>query len=81
MKTCLLDAHNRRRLQRWWRARVPLYASERPFYRRPEGLEPIRAEEVYHVLVQPCYDRKIEAARPNFEVPGVPGVKEAFVAV
>eukprot|EP00927_Polykrikos_kofoidii_P061577 TRINITY_DN56406_c0_g1_i1.p1 TRINITY_DN56406_c0_g1~~TRINITY_DN56406_c0_g1_i1.p1 ORF type:complete len:687 (+),score=121.56 TRINITY_DN56406_c0_g1_i1:33-2093(+) len=31
---------------------------------------PISARDVYHVSVQPCFDRKIEASRPLFELDG-----------
>merc|ERR1711939_585309 len=32
-------------------------------YRRPK---PASRDTVYHCFVQPCYDKKIEAARPQF---------------
>jgi len=81
VKTCLLEAHNRRQLHRWWRARNPLFASEKlpPWQAplaEPTPPEPVTPDQVYHVFVQPCYDRKIEAARPSFEVPNMSGVKE-----
>jgi len=85
VKTCLLEAHNRRQLQRWWRAHNPLFAGESQVWQAPFGAkspaaesapEPVTPDQVYHVFVQPCYDRKIEAARPSFEVPNMPGVKE-----
>eukprot|EP00435_Cladocopium_sp_Y103_P051573 s1501_g16.t1 len=84
VKTCLLEAHNRRQLQRWWRAHNPLFAGESQLWQAPFGAksptesapEPVTPDQVYHVFVQPCYDRKIEAARPSFEVPNMPGVKE-----
>ncbi len=25
---------------------------------------------VYHVAIMPCYDKKLEASRPDFDVPG-----------
>ncbi|CAJ1367517.1 unnamed protein product [Effrenium voratum] len=80
VKTCLLEAHNRRQLHRRWRAGNPLFALQSQLesrFRKPEASwEPVKPSEVYHVFVQPCYDRKIEAARPSFEVPGEPGIKE-----
>mmetsp|Transcript_28573 Transcript_28573/g.51769 ORF Transcript_28573/g.51769 Transcript_28573/m.51769 type:complete len:595 (+) Transcript_28573:34-1818(+) len=81
VKTCLLESHNRRRFHRWWRARSPLFASQhlliRPLVEAlAPGPKPLGPADVYHVSVQPCYDRKIEAARPSFEVPGEDGVKE-----
>jgi len=81
VKTCLLEAHNRRQFHRWWRARNPLFASEKlpPWQAplaEPTPPEPVTPDQVYHVFVQPCYDRKIEAARPSFEVPNMSGVKE-----
>eukprot|EP00913_Durusdinium_trenchii_P032079 g30041.t1 len=80
VKTCLLEAHNRRQLHRWWRARSPLFAMEgkallcqaQTTKALSDPPTPVTAEEVYHVFVQPCYDRKIEAARPHFEVSGDP---------
>lgn len=84
VKTCLLEAHNRRQLHRWWRARSPLFAMEgkallcqaQTTKALSDPPTPVTAEEVYHVFVQPCYDRKIEAARPHFEVPDASGIKE-----
>lgn len=73
VKTCLLEAHNRRRLHRWWRARSPLFAAECAWWLRKitaqddeEGCKPLEPKDVYHVSVQPCFDRKIEASRPSF---------------
>mmetsp|Transcript_76357 Transcript_76357/g.200344 ORF Transcript_76357/g.200344 Transcript_76357/m.200344 type:complete len:623 (+) Transcript_76357:103-1971(+) len=75
VKTCLLEAHNRRRLHRWWRVRSPLFAAESAWWLRKvtkaddeEGCKPLAAKDVYHVTVQPCFDRKIEAARPSFSL-------------
>lgn len=31
------------------------------------GLDPGR---VYHTAVMPCYDKKLEASRPDFNLPG-----------
>lgn len=31
---------------------------------------PVTASELYHATVQPCFDRKIESARPNFSPAG-----------
>jgi len=31
----------------------------------------ISAKDVYHVCVMPCYDKKLEASRPVFRVPGL----------
>lgn len=93
VKTCLLEAHNRRRLHRWWRARSPLFAGESWWWLRALlareasgasgasgrgawGREPLVPSDVYHVAVQPCFDRKIEAARPHFQAPGEAGVRE-----
>lgn len=82
VKTCLRELHNQRRLHRWWRARSPLVASgAAPWWLRSRfaglaaasGWEPLTPEEVYHVWLQPCADRKIEAARPAFEVQGPGG--------
>eukprot|EP00438_Fugacium_kawagutii_P006964 Skav214557 [mRNA] locus=scaffold627:6632:10416:- [translate_table: standard] len=75
VKPCLWNPPRRRQLQRWWRAHSPLFASEKPLWQTTiASPEPVTPEQVYHVFVQPCYDRKIEAARPTFEVS--PGVKE-----
>jgi len=80
VKTCLLEAHNRRRLHRWWRSRSPLFAAESWVWTRQvldalaPGPDPLTPGDIYHVSVQPCYDRKIEASRPMFEVAA--GVKE-----
>jgi len=74
VKTCLLEAHNRRRLHRWWRARSPLFAAECAWWLRKvtpadaEGCKPLMPGDIYHVSVQPCFDRKIEAARPKFQL-------------
>ncbi|CAE8640092.1 unnamed protein product, partial [Polarella glacialis] len=82
VKTCLLEQHNRRRLHRWWRARSPLFAAESSWWLRPvvealaPGPEPLEPGDVYHVMVQPCFDRKIEASRPHFQAPGHEGVRE-----
>lgn len=88
VKTCLLEAHNRRRLHRWWRARSPLFAAESWWWihshleghriagRVVTGCSPLLPQDVYHVSVQPCFDRKIEAARPQFEAPDAGGVRE-----
>jgi len=84
-KSCLLDAHNRRLLHRWWRAQSPLFAAERLCWIPAEGRGdvaasgppvPLKPSEVYHVSVQPCFDRKIESARPHFLLPGSDGAKE-----
>lgn len=88
VKTCLLEAHNRRRLYRWWRVRSPLFAAQSWWWlqshledngaagHRVAGYKPLSPQDVYHVSVQPCFDRKIEAARPHFEAPGEGGVRE-----
>jgi len=82
VKTCLLEAHNRRNLYRWWRARSPLFAAECWWWIRAVSggavppPKPLLACDLYHASVQPCFDRKIEAARPQFEVPGDGGVRE-----
>ncbi|CAE7315164.1 Ciao3 [Symbiodinium sp. CCMP2456] len=79
VKTALLEAVNRRRFYRWWRARSPFFAAGYWIQSLLKEEEPpvlLKPSDVYHVFVQPCYDRKIEAARPSFEVPGVSGVKE-----
>mmetsp|Transcript_77234 Transcript_77234/g.218950 ORF Transcript_77234/g.218950 Transcript_77234/m.218950 type:complete len:605 (-) Transcript_77234:213-2027(-) len=86
VKTCLLEAHNRRRLHRWWRWRSPLFALEGAWWLRglplpggatpSAGPAPLEPRDVYHVCVQPCFDRKLEAARPGFELDGHPDVRE-----
>jgi len=77
VKTVLLEAHNQRRLHRWWRSRSPLFAAESAWWSRSvlvgegssaEGCKPLTVGDVYHVSVQPCFDRKIEASRPTFEI-------------
>jgi len=84
-KSCLLDAHNGRQLQRWWRVQSPLFAAERlcwiPAAARSDATTsgppvPLKPSEVYHVSVQPCFDRKIESARPHFLLPGDDSAKE-----
>lgn len=30
----------------------------------------IRAESIYHCTVMPCFDKKLEAARKDFDLPG-----------
>lgn len=40
------------------------------------SLKPLGPGDVYHVSVQPCFDRKIEASRPYFEAPDAEGVRE-----
>jgi iron only hydrogenase large subunit-like protein len=82
VKTCLLEAHNRRLFYRWWRARCPLFAGSwlhaglfnKLFAQTKFQL--LTPADVYHVSVQPCFDKKIEAARPHFEAPDVDGVRE-----
>jgi len=115
VKTCLLEAHNRRTLHRRWKSRHPLFALEALVHTQfplaaasihrstpstpsssssspPPDSEPIpsprtaadpfarldtaplTASDVYHVSVQPCFDRKIEAARPLFEISS--GIRE-----
>jgi len=32
----------------------------------PEKLG-VKREDIYHVSIQPCYDKKLEASRPEFE--------------
>mmetsp|Transcript_48208 Transcript_48208/g.90292 ORF Transcript_48208/g.90292 Transcript_48208/m.90292 type:complete len:592 (-) Transcript_48208:51-1826(-) len=88
VKTCLLEAHNRKRLYRWWRARSPLFAAESWWWLHSHlegngvagkvatGCSPLSPQDVYHVSVQPCFDRKIEASRPQFEAPDASGVRE-----
>lgn len=86
VKTCLLEAHNRRRLHRWWRWRNPLFALEGAWWLRglpvpggaapSDGPAPLEPRDVYHVCVQPCFDRKLEAARPGFELAGHEDVRE-----
>ncbi|KAK9454534.1 iron hydrogenase [Dipodascopsis uninucleata] len=34
----------------------------------------IKAEDIYHVSVMPCFDKKLEASRPEFKTDGVPDV-------
>lgn len=88
VKTLLLEAHNRRTLHRWWRVHSPLFAAQcwwwlKRILRRDHleacGCEPLAPKDVYHVVVQPCYDRKIEASRPQFEVES--GVKEVDIVL
>lgn len=82
VKTFLLEAHNRRRFFRWWRVRSPLFAAESWWWLRPlidvaaPSPLPLSPGDVYHVSVQPCYDRKIEAARPNFTTQGPGSARE-----
>ena len=38
---------------------------------KARGLDPGR---VYHTAVMPCYDKKLEASRSDFDLPGVPFV-------
>ncbi len=33
-----------------------------------QGLDPGR---VYHIAVMPCYDKKLEASRSDFDLPGI----------
>mmetsp|Transcript_131564 Transcript_131564/g.262531 ORF Transcript_131564/g.262531 Transcript_131564/m.262531 type:complete len:606 (-) Transcript_131564:8-1825(-) len=84
-KSCLLDAHNRRRLHHWWRLQSPLFAAERSCWLPAAGRGDIKAvglpgllkpSQVYHVSVQPCFDRKIESARPHSLLPGADDAKE-----
>lgn len=78
VKTQLVEAHNRRRFLGAWRARSPLFAAECGWWLRSllrDGkLESMAAlvgsSDVYHVSVQPCYDKKLEAARPGFDMGG-----------
>eukprot|EP00929_Paragymnodinium_shiwhaense_P108442 TRINITY_DN74766_c0_g1_i1.p1 TRINITY_DN74766_c0_g1~~TRINITY_DN74766_c0_g1_i1.p1 ORF type:complete len:620 (+),score=111.23 TRINITY_DN74766_c0_g1_i1:84-1943(+) len=94
VKTCLLDNHNRRRFQRWWRSSSPLFAAESwPLGFTPEAssassssrpqkaYKALSPKDVYHISVQPCFDRKIEAARPLFVVGGAPGSDTAVQEV
>lgn len=32
-----------------------------------QGLDPVR---VYHTAIMPCYDKKLEASRSDFDLPG-----------
>lgn len=89
VKTCLLEAHNRRRLHRWWRARSPLFAAESGRWLRPvfigsfadaDGARPLEIADVYHVSVQPCFDKKLEAARPGFTLADVREVDTVLTA-
>eukprot|EP00928_Gymnodinium_smaydae_P042795 TRINITY_DN28789_c0_g1_i1.p1 TRINITY_DN28789_c0_g1~~TRINITY_DN28789_c0_g1_i1.p1 ORF type:complete len:626 (-),score=153.74 TRINITY_DN28789_c0_g1_i1:77-1954(-) len=72
VKTCLREMHNRRRVHRWWRARSPLFAAETLRWSRSiaqadlQDCTCLEPGDVYHVYVQPCFDRKLEAARPGF---------------
>jgi len=83
VKTCMLQAHNQRRFHRWWRSQSVLFAAENglfpsrsPTFARVAACEPISPQQVYHVSVQPCYDRKIEASRPQFELSEFSGETE-----
>lgn len=88
VKTCLLEAHNRHRFQRWWRSRSPLFAVQSWRWCDPAlqhsgfasdslmGCSSLTPADVYHVSVQPCFDRKIEASRPQFEALDAAGVRE-----
>jgi len=74
VKQLLLQKHNERSFFRWWRARCPLFAAESLWWLKslsggaPQPWTPLTAEDVYHVSVQPCFDRKLEAARPSFQL-------------
>mmetsp|Transcript_42322 Transcript_42322/g.76777 ORF Transcript_42322/g.76777 Transcript_42322/m.76777 type:complete len:572 (-) Transcript_42322:112-1827(-) len=74
VKHLLLQKHNERTFFRWWRARCPLFAAESLWWLRslssmaPQAWRPLKQEDVYHVSVQPCFDRKLEAARPSFQL-------------
>uniref|UniRef100_A0A7S4QCL7 Iron hydrogenase large subunit C-terminal domain-containing protein n=1 Tax=Alexandrium monilatum TaxID=311494 RepID=A0A7S4QCL7_9DINO len=81
VKSCLLEAHNRRLLHGWWRAQSPLFAAELWWRRsawtaQADMPEPLGPGDVYHVSVQPCFDRKIEASRPHFQVTDGSGIRE-----
>lgn len=83
VKTVLLESHNRLRLLRAWRSRTPLFAAQSWRWTRTllqtgdsaaESMRPLEPKDIYHVAVQPCFDRKIEASRPHFEAEA--GVRE-----
>ncbi|PAV75284.1 hypothetical protein WR25_03646 isoform D [Diploscapter pachys] len=48
------------------------------YLRRKFNLQP---EEVYHATVMPCYDKKLEASRPDFLVPGSSTVRETDLVI
>ncbi|CAK0869443.1 unnamed protein product [Prorocentrum cordatum] len=56
----------------WWLRGLPLPGGATP----SAGPAPLEPRDVYHVCVQPCFDRKLEAARPGFELDGHPDVRE-----
>mmetsp|Transcript_52335 Transcript_52335/g.124936 ORF Transcript_52335/g.124936 Transcript_52335/m.124936 type:complete len:575 (+) Transcript_52335:71-1795(+) len=82
VKCMLLERHNQRSFFRWWRCRNPLFAAEALWWLRSSAAvsaKPFVAlspQDVYHVSVQPCFDRKIEAARPQFEIEAGSGHRE-----
>lgn len=45
-----------------------------PCRQREEATEQVdwSRDEIYHVVVQPCYDKKLECARPEFTIEGTP---------
>lgn len=43
---------------------------------KAQGITP---ESIYHCTLMPCYDKKLEAARPDFTVPGTADVPEVCV--
>lgn len=53
-------------LKRWYSSRIPIAASED--YTAPNGdmTASHPASSVYHVTIMPCYDKKLEASRPDF---------------
>lgn len=39
------------------------------FWAEQHGL---KAEAIYHCSIMPCFDKKLEAARDDFDLPGAP---------
>lgn len=91
VKTKFLGEYNQLRFLRWWRVRNPLLAAHTgrwlrgvsdELMHRLAGLAPLTAKDVYHVSVQPCFDRKIESMRPQFVTPpGDEGIKEVDTVI
>ena len=48
------------------------------YLRRRFNLQP---EEVYHATVMPCYDKKLEASRPDFLAPDSSTVRETDLVI